>query len=151
MRWIFAAVLFLSACFDKPDCISQSGNTLRIAFIRADDNLPDTVIFYHIQATGADSIFYLQQPVDQPDTLKGRPVVVTVNPFADSTEFIFRFLSEEKTLKVRYQRIFRFINENCFSEMRISNLGVYFTDFDSLRIIDPLLTKSKPVHIEIYR
>ncbi len=151
MRWFFAAVLLLPACFDKPDCISQADNTLRIAFKKADSNLPDTVIFFHIEASGADSIFYKQQPVDQRDTLKGTPAVVTVNPFADSTEFIFRLLSEEKILKVRYLRTFRFINEECFSEVRISNLQVYFTDFDSVRIANASLTKSGSVHIEIYR
>lgn len=151
MRWILAVVLLLPACFDKPDCISQADNTLRIAFKRSVDNQPDTVIFYHIEAPGADSIFYLQQPVDLADTLKGTPAVVAVNPFADSTAFIFRFPLEEKTIKVRYQRNFRFIRENCFSEVRISNLQVYFTDFDSVRVAEPLLTQLKTVHIEVYR
>lgn len=151
MRWIFLAVLLLPACFDKPDCISQADNALLVAFKKSDSGLSDTVVIYHIEAIGADSMFYRQQPVDLPDTLRGVNAVVAVNPFADTTDFIFRFPSEEKILKLRYQRNFRFINESCFSEVRISNLQVRYTDFDSVRVVVPLLTRSRSVNIEIYR
>ncbi|MCS6973194.1 MAG: hypothetical protein N2044_09475 [Cyclobacteriaceae bacterium] len=151
MRWIFAAALLLPACLDKPDCISQADNTLRIAFKKAGSGAADTVVIYHIEAIGADSVFYKQVPVDRPDTLRGTPAVVAVNPFADTTDFVFRFPTENKVLKVRYQRSMRFINENCFSELRISNLQVRFTDFDSVRVVESSLTQSNVVHIEIYR
>lgn len=151
MRWIFVAALLLPACLDKPDCISQADNTLRIAFKKAGNGAADTVVIYHIEAIGADSVFYKQVPVDRPDTLRSTPAVVAVNPFADTTDFVFRFPTEDKILKVRYQRNMRFINENCFSELRISNLQVRFTDFDSVRVVESSLTQSNVVHIEIYR
>jgi hypothetical protein len=153
MRWIFALVLLLVSCLDKPDCISQADNALLIAFKKVVSNgvVADTVVLYHIVATGADSVFYRQHPVDVADTLKGTPATLTLNPFADSTEFVFKFPLEEKVLLLRYQRSFRFINENCFSELRIHNLEVVFSEFDSVRIVQPTLTKTKTVNLEVFR
>ncbi len=153
MRWILAMVFLAGACLDKPDCISQGDNTLLIAFkkITGAGPVSDTVILYHITATGADTAFYKQQPTDLPDTLRGTPARVTVNPFADSTEFVFRFPAEEKILRVHYQRNYRFINEKCFSEVRISNLQVTFTNFDSVRVVQPVLLKKQTINLEIFR
>ncbi|GIV36454.1 MAG: hypothetical protein KatS3mg032_0833 [Cyclobacteriaceae bacterium] len=153
MRWILASVMLFGSCLDKPDCISQAGNTLQIAFKKIVNNSPqaDTVVFYYISAAGADSLFYRQQPVDLADTLRGTPATVALNPFADSTEFIFHFPFEEKILRVRYRRNFRFINENCFSEVSITNLQVAFTDFDSVHVVQPALFKNLTVNIEVFR
>lgn len=151
MRWLLLFILFLPACFDKPDCISQADTALLIQFKKRMSGAPDTVVIYHVEAVGADSIFYFQRPVDQPDTLRGIPLVLAVNPFADSTFFIFRFTEDEKRLHLNYQRTARFIQDDCFSEVLISNLRPIFSDFDSIRIVQPTLTKNRTVHLEIFR
>ncbi len=143
-------VLVVVSCLDEPDCVKDADTALVIQFKRLIDGKNDTLIFYRVEAQGADSIFYGQNP-DVLDTLRGTPVVVSVNPYATSTEFTFYFPVLERKLDVGYTRSARFISEECGSEVSFSRLRIIQTEFDSVRLVNPTLSKSRTVNIEIYR
>lgn len=140
----------VSSCLDEPDCIRNADTALVIQFKRLLDGKNDTLIFYRVEAIGTDSIFYGQDP-DVLDTLRGTPMILSVNPNATSTSFTFYLPVLERSLSVEYDRSVRFISEDCGSEVSLSNLRISFTDFDSVRVINPILSTARTVNIEIYR
>jgi len=146
----FVLLLALAACLDDPDCIRNADTGLVIQFKRLLDGKNDTLIFFRVEASGTDSIFYGQQP-DELDTLRGTAMLLAVNPHAVATEFTFFFPVLEHTLIVEYNRSARFISEDCGSEVSFSGLKVTSTSFDSVRVVNPVLSKNRTVNIEIYR
>lgn len=147
---LFVGSLILVSCLDAPDCIRNADTALVIRFKRLPDGKNDTLVFYRVETAGTDSIFYGQDP-DVPDTLKGTPMILSVNPYADTTEFTFYLPTVERTLSVSYHRAVRFISEECGSEVSLNGLRVTSTDFDSVRVVNPILSKARTVNIEIYR
>ncbi|QOI97053.1 MAG: hypothetical protein HRU69_05890 [Flammeovirgaceae bacterium] len=143
-------IVMVSSCLDEPDCIRNADTALVIQFKRLLDGKNDTLIFYRVEAIGTDSIFYGQDP-DVLDTLRGTPMILSVNPNATSTSFTFYLPVLERSLSVEYDRSVRFISEDCGSEVSLSNLRISFTDFDSVRVINPILSTARTVNIEIYR
>ncbi len=144
------SLLVLAACLDDPDCVRNADTALVIQFKRLLDGKNDTLIFYRVEAAGTDSIFYGQQP-DELDTLLGSVMLLAINPNAVTTEFTFFFPVAERTLVVEYNRSARFISEDCGSEVSLSGLKVASTSFDSVRVVNPVLSKNRTVNIEIYR
>jgi hypothetical protein len=152
--WIIGLIGLVSACLDEPDCFRLSGNTVVISFKKLTTNKVDTVIFYHITAQSerktADSVFY-KQVVDQLDTLKGKSAFVNIDPLDTKTLFTFYFQNDvQKNLEVGYNSKVHFISEDCGSEQIYGNLTIMQTDFDSVRVINPTLTKTKSINIEIF-
>lgn len=140
----------LVSCLDEPDCIRNADTAMVIQFKRLTDGKNDTLIFYRVEAAGADSAFYGQNP-DVLDTLRGTPVIVTVNPNTAFTTFVFYLPAEERSLSVEYSRSARFISDDCGSEVSLQGLNVTSTEFDSVRVVNPILSKARTVNIEIYR
>jgi hypothetical protein len=147
---LVVCALMLVSCLDEPDCIRNADTALIIQFKRLLDGKNDTLIFYRVEATGTDSIFYGQQP-DVLDTLRGTAMILSVNPYSVATEFTFYLPVVERTLSVSYDRSTRFISEDCGSEVSLLGLTVTSTDFDSVRIVNPVLSKARTTNIEIYR
>lgn len=147
--FVFCVVGFAS-CLDEPDCIRNADTALVIQFKRLLDGKNDTLIFYRVEAIGTDSIFYGQNP-DVLDTLRGTSMILSVNPYVTTTAFTFYLPVLDRTLSVEYDRTTRFISEDCGSEVSLSGLTVISTDFDSVRIVNQILSKARTVNIEIYR
>ncbi|MCK6617040.1 MAG: DUF6452 family protein [Cyclobacteriaceae bacterium] len=143
-------IVVASSCLDEADCIRNADTALVIQFKRLLDGKNDTLIFYRVEATGTDSIFYGQSP-DVLDTLRGTPMILSVNPNTPVTSFSFYLPVLEYSLSVEYDRSARFISEDCGSEVSLNNLRISFTDFDSVRVINPILSTARTVNIEIYR
>jgi len=120
-----------------------------ISFIKLSDGEADTVVLYNVTAAGADSIFYKSSEPDELDTLNGS-ALLAVNPYAEETLFTFLFETEEKTLKVGYKNEIRFISQDCGSERVQYNLTVLETQFDSVRVVNEVLSISRSTNIEIY-
>ncbi len=147
--WIFFVLLIVSACLDDADCLRSADNALVISFKKLSDGKADTVILYNISALGADSIFYKSSEPDELDTLNGS-ALLAVNPYATETLFTFSFDGEDKTLKVGYKNETRFVSEECGSERVQYNLTILETQFDSVRVVNRLLSTSRTTNIEIY-
>lgn len=146
-----AVIIFLGlmafACLEEPDCLRSGDSLLVINFKKLSDGKADTVAVYKIVGEGADSVFYLQQPVDALDLIS-KPNV-RVNPFANETLFTFYFETGEKTLRIGYKTEAQFISEECGSEQVYYDLAIIETQFDSVRVVNNRLSTSGATNIEI--
>lgn len=143
-------VVIVSSCLDDPDCVRTADTALVISFKRLSDSAVDTVILYNIGAAGTDSIFYKSTEPDELDTLIGS-ALLSVNPYAEETLFTFLFpAGVERTLKVGYKSQSRFISEECGSERNQFDLTILETQFDSVRVVNPVLSTSRSPNIEIF-
>lgn len=147
--WILFVMIIVSSCLDDPDCVRTADTALVINFKRLSDNKADTVILYSISAVGTDSIFYKSTEPDELDTLNGS-ALLSVNPYADETLFKFLFPLEQKTLRVGYKSVTRFISEECGSERNQYDLTILETQFDSVRVVNPALSANRTPNIEIF-
>lgn len=147
--WIFFLMALASSCLDDPDCILTGDPALVISFKKLSNGEADTVVLYHVTAAGTDSIFYQSSEPDELDTLNGE-ALLSVNLFAEETLFTFLFETEEKILRVGYKNEIRFISEACGSDKVQYDLAVLETEFDSVRVINPVLSKNRTPNIEIY-
>lgn len=147
---IFLVVLG-GSCLDSDICLRGADNALVIEFKKLSDGLSDTVTFLNVEATGADSVFYKDNP-DLIDTLFVDDVAtISINPYADTTFFTFNdFRGEIKTLKVGYKTEVRFVSEECGSERLQYDLKILETTFDSVRVVRNSLDKGQSTNIEIY-
>lgn len=141
--------MLLGACLDNDICLRGADNALVFGFVKFADGKADTVVLYHIAATGTDSVFYKDYGTDLPDTL-AKQAVVTVNPYANETEFTFQFPAEVKKITVGYKTEVRFVSQECGSERLQYDLRVLSTDFDSVRVVQNSLNKGRSINIEIY-
>ena len=147
--WIGLISVLLGACLDEPECLRKADTALVISFKKIVDGKADTLIFYNIAAVGSDSIFYKDQPEDLRDTLTS--VLLAVNPFSSETTYTFQTQDEQVLLKVGYKSRTKFISEDCGSEQLLYDLKILETQFDSVRIVNKVLTTARQTNIEIYR
>ena len=143
-------VIIVSSCLDDPDCVRTADTALVISFKRLSDSKADTIILFNISADGTDSIFYKSTEPDELDTLNGS-ALLSVNPYAEETLFTFLFpLGLQKTMRVGYRSQARFISEECGSERNQIDLTILETQFDSVRVVNPVLSTNRTPNIEIY-
>jgi hypothetical protein len=142
-------MVVMTACLEEPDCLQQADTALIIDFKKLPDGITDTLIFSRIVAEGADSIFYFQTPVDKIDSLTS--VTLAVNPYANETLFVFYLGEFTKRLKVGYQTETSFISKECGSEQLHKNLIILESEFDSVRVVNNVLTTERLTNLEIYR
>lgn len=146
---VFILFVILLACLEEPDCLHEGDTALVIDFRKLLKNEKDTLILDYITGEGADSVFYLQKPADTRDTLTS--AIVAVNPFSNETLFTFYFPLTSKTLRVGYQTDASFISEECGSEQIQRQLVILETEFDSVRVVNNVLSSSRTTNIEIFR
>lgn len=147
--WIILVIALASSCLDDPDCIRSGDTALVISFKKLIDGKADTVVLYNISAAGSDSVFYKSSDPDQLDTLNGS-ALLTVSPYAEETLFSFLFEAEVMTLRVGYKNEVRFISEDCGSDRVQYDLTILETQFDSVRVVNPVLSTNRTPNIEIY-
>jgi hypothetical protein len=141
-------LILASSCLESAECVKSGDTTLEIDFKKLSGGKADTVALYYISAAGSDSVFYKTNP----DVLKHvlNPVLVSVNPYADETELTFVLETGPVTLRVGYQNEVRFISEECGSDRVQRDLTVLETQFDSVKVVNSVLTKDRLTNIEIY-
>ena len=154
-KWFFLIIvgLLVVSCLDEPDCLRLADSVLVVSFKKL-DNTKDTVILYTVTAESngqvSDSVFYDYGNEPEADTLRGVAVLLEVNPYGNSTKFIFEMEGVQKFLEVGYNATVRFVSEDCGSETIVSALKIMSTDFDSVRVVNNVLVTSRPVNIEIF-
>ena len=145
--FLLIAILFFTACLEDADCLRQSSTRLRIAFKKKSDGTNLQVDIKQILALGSDSIFYA------PDDVTMRNAVeLLINPYDTQTSFVFQLPDEPDTeLMVGYSSQTRFISPDCGREEIFTGLHVVNSGFDSLRVINNVLSEANTVNIEIFR
>jgi hypothetical protein len=140
--WFFV-LLFLGACLDQPDCFELSNNYVGISFKKLYDGKADTLSIIGITAPSTDSVFY---PFVRATSLR-----LEVNPFEPSTDFTIETLVGSYKFFLGYKSSIKFVSEDCGTSTQLSGLNINLSEFDSVRIINPLLTNPAQVNIEVLR
>ena len=145
---IILVLMLASSCLESAECVKSGDTALVIEFKNLSDGKADTVTLYYISAVGSDSVFYKTDP----DVLKQvlNPVLISVNPYAEQTEFTFVLETGPVTLTVGYRNEVRFISEECGSDRVQRDLNILETQFDSVKVVNSVLTKDRRTNIEIY-
>jgi hypothetical protein len=140
----------ITACAPDEICFTDNSTQVRIDFKRViyagtdsafTEN--DTLVFAQVRALDTDSIF-----VDA-DTLSS--VILPLNTGKNETTFVFDIGLEMHTLELRYQRTQRLISVDCGPEQIIDQLESVQSTFDSLAVLQPVLTEPPATNVEIYR
>jgi hypothetical protein len=147
--WIIIIVAFASSCLESAECVKNGDTALVISFKKLSNGLADTVTLYNVSAAGSDSVFYKSSEVDGLDILNGS-ALLSVNPYAEETLFTFFFETQQVTLKVGYKNEVRFISEDCGSDRVQRDLTILETQFDSVRVVNNVLTKNRTPNTEIF-
>lgn len=147
--WIILMIVLVSSCLESAECVKSGDTALVINFKKLSDGKADTVILLNVSAAGSDSVFYKSSDPDELDTLNGA-ALLAVNPYADETLFTFSYETQQVTLKVGYKNEVRFISEECGSDRVQMGLTILETQFDSVRVVNNVLTKNRTTNIEIY-
>lgn len=142
-------MVLASSCLESAECIKSGDTALIIRFKRLSDGKPDTVKLYNVAAEGSDYVFYKTSEPDELNILVDT-VKLAVNPYAEETLFTFLLETETVTLKVGYRNEVRFISEECGGDRIQRDLTILETQFDSVRVVNDVLTKNRATNIEIY-
>lgn len=139
----FIVLLFTGACLDKPDCYELNNNYVGITFKKLYDGKADTLSIIGITAPSSDSVFY--------PFVRATSLQLELNPFEPSTDFTIETLLGSYKFFLGYQSAIKFISEDCGTSTQLSALNVNFSEFDSVRIINPLLSNPAQLNIEVSR
>ena len=146
--WIILMMAFGSSCLDSAECVKEGDTALVISFKNLSDGKDATVTLLHVTAEGTNNVFYKEDP-DVLNTLTGK-ALLSVNPYAEETLFTFVFETEQRTLRVGYKNQVQFISEECGSDLKQIDLKILETQFDSVRVVNKVLTKDRTPNIEIF-
>jgi len=136
-------LLFSGSCLDKPDCFELKNNYVGITFKKLYDGKADTLSILGITAPSSDSIFY--------PFVRATSLQLELNPFEPSTDFTIETTLGSYRFYLGYKTAIKFISEDCGISTQLSDLNVNFSEFDSVRIINPLLTSPAQLNIEVSR
>lgn len=138
---------FLCAqCLEEGDCQKQASTLLKVAFISKETGKSVKV---SVTRVVADSTFtvYSSSNSKAVSTLN-----IPVDPYDTITPLVFTILKEaDKQLTISYTRHAILIAPDCGPENLLANLSIVNTDFDSLKLVTPLISVSKTANIDIYR
>ena len=134
---IFLGIIFLAGCFDNSDCESDTGSFLKVRF-QSDTGtvtppinevtIPDGSLLYDT----ALSTYFLP-----------------VNPFSDTSIYIFQTDTSRENLRVIYDRQQKLIHPECGLEQMFT-IDTLFTSWsESVNIIEKELLKTNNLNIEI--
>jgi len=138
------------ACAPDEICFTDNSTEVRIDFKKVvyagtdsafTEN--DTLVFAQISALDTDSIFI------QDDTLTS--VILPLNTGNNETTIVFDTDLERHTLELKYQRTQRLISADCGPEQIIDQLEALHSTFDSLVVLQPVLTEPPTTNVEVYR
>jgi hypothetical protein len=141
------SMLSLSSCFDNSDCANSYSDTLNISFFRINTTTPQPLTLVQVRALEARQIVF--------DSLNARATArmeFPVNPFSDTTTYIFEQPEHIDTVVAIFNRRPILINPEC-GMTQIIDIDTVFATFDSVRVVNPGLRYSRGptiVNLEIY-
>ncbi|MCZ6901201.1 MAG: DUF6452 family protein [Bacteroidetes bacterium] len=148
---LFTLGLIIGASCEKDgDCSSIFIPEVKVRFFfDTGDIKRRMLVFDSVYALGNDSIFFDQE--NNPMALYEVPI----NPFADTTTFIFAGGDPEDstridTITVSYNNLENIVSPLCGVEQRFFDLLVTFTTFDSLVLVKDSLLLINEENIQIF-
>lgn len=133
----------MGSCLEEADCYQLSNNYIGISFKKIFDGKADTISFVGITAPSTDSIFY-------PYT-RASSIQLELNPYETSTDFTLESTFGVNTLAIGYLPTIEFVSEDCGTRTILSGLNVNNYNYDSVRIVNALLTNPAQLNVEVFR
>jgi hypothetical protein len=140
--WLLFIIL-AGSCLDQPDCYELTNNYVGITFKKLYDGKADTLAILGITTPDSDSTFY---PFSLATSLS-----LELNPFTNATDFQLATIYGTYRFVLGYQSDVRFVSEDCGISTMLSGLNINYSEFDSVRIINGLLTNPAQINIEASR
>ena len=147
--FVWSGCLWMLGCDPDGECASVFNSSLKVQFLDSGTFEPRNIVFDSVFAIGSDSIFYNAD--DEGTSL----FEVPVNPFTDTTAFVF--VGKDRldsatvdTLVVSYNFMENIVSPLCGVEQIYNNLLVTFTTYDSLVSASDSLLLTNDRNIEIF-
>jgi len=137
-----------ASCEQDGDCASIFISDVKVRFFfDTGDLMTRKLRFDSVYALGNDSIFYKE--------INRSLYELPVNPFADTTAFIFaggdpQDSTRIDTVTISYNKIENIVSPLCGVEQRFFDLLVTFTTFDSLVLVKDSLLLINEENIQIF-
>lgn len=137
---------FLCArCLEEGDCQKQASTLLKIAFI---SKTTGKAVKVRVHKIIADTTYIVYNSTNSAAVAS---VSIPVDPYDTVTSLLFHILNQkDRTLTVSYGRHAVLIAPDCGPETLLDNLSVVSTDFDSTRLVTPLISSATAANIDIY-
>jgi hypothetical protein len=141
----FISGLFVSSCFEDPDCIDLRNDFVGFTFKKMFDGKIDTVNVIGISVSGTNDVFYSFTSV------RGS-IQVPLNVSASTQQFGIDLLRGSYTMVVDYNSEPQFESVDCGPRYILSDLRVSQHNFDSVRVASTVpLAGLSGSNIDIYR
>ncbi len=134
------AVLILSGCLNKPDCIVTTTNLVKISFVDASNKARTTVID-SIRVSGVSQLLYLAKSTSSVD--------LPVQPGLTESVFNFYFETRSEQVKVQYSSQPQVISADCGAYTQFNELTVSESSFTSFSIISDQLSTNATVNLQL--
>jgi hypothetical protein len=142
--------IFLTACFDNSDCANNFSDIMHIRFQKVQEDqsvVPTALELVQVRALEATQVLFDNLTATATATMFFR-----VNPFSDTTTYLFERIDKMDSLVVVFNRRPILINPEC-GMTQIININSVFTTFDSATVANPGLRYSRDqniINLEIY-
>lgn len=144
VKKVFFLVLLplMTACLDEPDCVREASNVVKIGFRDISDGDRVTISLNKVTLSGTDSVFYA--------STEANGVFIPLNILNENSSIVFETTERVDVLNFKYNTITRLISPDCGAETFITNLDIAEHTFDSVRVVNTVLSPDVPVNYEIY-
>ncbi len=139
----FVLLVLAGSCLDKPDCYQLNNNYAGITFSKLYDGKSDTLSIIGITSPASDSVFY--------PFLRATGLQLELNPYEPSTEYFIETTMGTYRLVLGYRSEIKFVSEDCGTSTQLSDLEIENADFDSVRLVNQILTDPAQTNLQAYR
>lgn len=134
------AVLILSGCLNKPDCIVTTTNLVKISFVDAANKARTTAVD-SIRVSGVNDLLYVDKDVAS--------VELPVQPGLTESVFNFYFETRSEQVKVQYSSQPQVISPDCGAYTQFRELTVSESSFASYTIVLDQLSTNATVNLQL--
>lgn len=134
------AILILSGCLNKPDCIVTTTNLVKISFVDATNKARITAVD-SIRVSGVNNLLYVDKDVAS--------VELPVQPGLTESVFNFYFETRSEQVKVQYSSQPQVISADCGAYTQFNELTVSESSFATFSIISDQLSTNATVNLQL--
>jgi len=136
----------IMGCVDDEFCIGVGSNMMKVNFIES-GSIPETE-----KSITFDSIWVSGNPENYPSYADSTAsdLLLSIDPDTAWTRFIFFADSTTDTLDLDYNIIPRLISPTCGPENVFSSLNTSYHTFDSVAVVNELLSRDVDSNLKIY-
>ncbi len=139
----FVLLVLAGSCLDKPDCYELNNNYAGISFFKLYDGKTDTLSIIGITSPASDSVFY--------PFVRATGLQLELNPYEPNTDYLIETTLGTYRMVLGYRSEVKFVSEDCGTSTQLSDLEIEYDEFDSVRLVNDILTDPAQTNIQAYR